>query len=92
MITIVDFLKTVDRVILNPLLSLLFAVAFIYFIFSVIKLINADGSDKSEARNAVMWSLIGMFIMVSVYGIIGVVLKTFEIPSGTSTGFIQGKI
>jgi TRAP-type C4-dicarboxylate transport system permease small subunit len=91
MITIVDFLQKVDQYILNPILELLFAVAFVYFIWSVIKLINADGSDKAEARTAVMWSVVGMFIMISVYGVINLVLSTFQIDK-SSTSYIQSNL
>lgn len=91
MITIVPFLQRVDAVILNPLLEVLFAVACIYFVYSVIRLINADGSDKSEARRGVMWGIVGMFIMISVYGIISLILTTFDISPNSST-FIQDKI
>ena len=83
-----SFLQKVDAVVLNPLLLLLFAVASLYFLYSIIRLISADGSDKAEARKAVMWGLIGMFIMVSVYGIITVILKTFSISSNSGTTFI----
>ncbi len=92
MISIVEFLKKVDNVILNPLLKVLFAVAFLYFIYAVIKLINADGSDKTEARDAVMWSVVGIFIMISVYGIINVVIRTFDITDPKATEFIHDKI
>ena len=89
MITIVPFLNKVNAVILNPALKLLFAVAFIYFIYSVIQLINADAKDRGPARSALLWSIVGMFVMISVYGIIHIILSTFAI---TPPSYLQGKV
>ena len=92
MITIVDFLKKVDQVILNPLLRVLFAVAFLYFLYAIIRLIRADGDDKADARKAVMWSIVGMFIMVSVYGVINLIINTFGISDSNSTSYISNQL
>ncbi len=83
MITIVPFLNKVNAVIINPILQVVFTLAVIYFIISVIRLINADANSKAKAKDAVVWSLVGMFIMVSVYGIINFILGTFQIDQPT---------
>ena len=90
--TITSFLTTLDSVVLNPILEVMFAVAFLYFVYAIIKLITADGTKKSEAKNAVLWSIIGMFIMISVYGIINLVLNTFQENGTPSTQFINSKL
>ena len=82
---------------LNPLLTLLFAVAFIYFIYTIITVIRAGAEEKTEARAAMMWAIVGMFIMISVYGIINLLIATFQInppPAGSqsSTTFIQNQL
>ena len=90
--SIASFLNTVNTVILNPLLEVLFAVAMIYFIYAVIKLISAPATGKDEARNSVMYALLGMFIMISVYGIFNLVLGTFQINDSHATSYIQDKL
>ncbi len=87
-ITIVPFLNKVNAVIINPILQVLFVIATIYLIISIIKLINADAKTKETARTAVLWSIVGMFVMVSVYGIINLVLASFKIdnPAYLQTG------
>jgi TRAP-type C4-dicarboxylate transport system permease small subunit len=74
-----SILTKVSAYILNPLIFILFSVAFIYFAWGVIQLINADANKKSEAKDAVVWGLVGMFIMFSTYGIIRLILDTFGI-------------
>jgi hypothetical protein len=83
--TINSFLDKVDSLVLNPIILLLFAVATVYFIYGVIKYLSLDPSDskKGEARSAIIWGLVGMIIMFSVYGIISFVLSTFGVQPGS---------
>jgi hypothetical protein len=38
---------------------------------------NAVDKTRSESRSAIMWGIVGMVIMFSVFGLIQVVLGTF---------------
>ena len=90
---ITTFLQKVDKFVLNPTILLLFAVATVYFIYGIIKYLSLDPSDgkRSEARDAIIWGLVGMLIMFSVYGIISFVLTTFGVTPGGVT-FIGSKL
>ncbi len=81
--TIVPFLYRVNDVILNPLLALAFGISFVIFIWGIVKFLMADAGDKgttrAESRNSILWGMVGMLIMFSVYGIIHFVLATFGI-------------
>ena len=81
--TIDEFLRRVDALIINPLILLLIGLSFVYFIYSVIRFLSIDAGDKGgkrvEARNSILWALVGMLIMFSVYGIIKLVVDTFGI-------------
>ncbi len=81
-ISIVGFLQKVDKFILNPLILLAFSLAFVYFFYGIVKFLSIDAADKSrkEARDAIMWGIVGMIIMFSVYGLIRFVLATFGVP------------
>lgn len=83
MITIVPFLNKVNDMILNPIILLLFAISFLYFVYGIVKFLNLDVADTSrkDAKNAIIWGIVGMLIMFSVYGIINFVLTTFGIPT-----------
>ena len=89
------FLNKVDNFILNPIILLLFAVSFVYFLYGIVKFLRAEPDDKgttrTESRNAIMWGLIGMLIMFSVYGIIRFVLGTFGI-SPSEVKYITPKL
>jgi len=81
--TIVPFLNNLNKLIINPLIILVFTLAFAYFVYGIVRFLSTDPSDKStertEARSAILWGIVGMVIMFSVYGLIGFVLKTFGI-------------
>ena len=77
------FLNRIGAAVLDPLIFLLFAVATIVFAWGMIKFIVGaeDPTTRKEGKDAILWGVVGMFIMMGVYGIIRVVLNTFNIPS-----------
>lgn len=82
-LTIIPFLNKVNDLILNPLILLVFAVSVIIFMYGVVRFLSLEDGDKAkvEARNAIIWGLVGMAIMFSVYGIIKFILATFGISN-----------
>ncbi len=71
-------MNSVNRVVINPLIILIFALALVYFLYGVVQfLLN---SENEEARNSgkshMLWGVIGMFIMVAVFGIMRLILNT----------------
>ena len=67
-------LKKIAEQIVNPLITLMFAVAAVFFIYGVTEFIAA--SDNEEARTKgkqhMIWGVIGIFIMISVWGIMNI--------------------
>ncbi|MDP3958366.1 MAG: hypothetical protein Q8Q36_02820 [bacterium] len=77
-----DFLSRVNTYLLNPLVGLIFAVALAYFIWGVFVFIqNSDNdAERKNGQQHMLWGVIGMFIMVAVYGILNVITGTFGLP------------
>ncbi len=74
----------------NVLVPVLFAIAFIVFIYGVFKtFILGAGSDdaKESGKNLMLWGLIGFFVMVSVWGLVNILTGTisFGNNSGVTT-------
>jgi hypothetical protein len=84
-ITIVPFLNRVITWILNPLITLAFGLAVLYLFYNFVKFLSKQPGDKErdEAWSAILWGLVGLTIMLSVYGIIGFVLDAFGIRTGS---------
>lgn len=67
------------RIIVNPAILLLFAIALLLFIWGVIEYLidlNVRGKNNQKGKQHMLWGLVGMFIMVAAYGI-------FNLISGT---------
>jgi len=71
--------------IIAPLILLLFILSLVMFFWGVAGFIR--GSDNEEARktgrNHMIWGIIGIFIMVSAWGIILMVTNTFGMTTPT---------
>lgn len=63
------------------IIILLMIVATVVFIYGVIKYILAGGSEqrKKEAQGMIIWGLIGLFILVAVWGLVAILENTFGI-------------
>ena len=87
LISIAPFLDKVNRVVINPLIGLVFAIAFLIFIFGIFQFINKAGEakDREDGKRKILYGLLGMFIMFSAYGIIHLILVTFGIQNEPGT-------
>ncbi len=78
--TIKTLLDKIQTEILNPLIQLLFVVATVIFLWGVIQyVIGSRGDDKQleKGKQVMLWGIIGMFIMVSAWGIIKLLCNFF---------------
>jgi uncharacterized membrane protein YidH (DUF202 family) len=71
-------MKSVNRVILNPLILFLFALALAYFLYGVMQFIINPGNEeiRKTGKSHMLWGVVGMVIMVSVFGIMQLILNT----------------
>jgi hypothetical protein len=67
--------------IINPIILLLAAVAFVAFLWGVFEFIVHAGDEgkRAEGKSAIMWGLVGLVIIFGAYGIINLALGTFGI-------------
>ena len=67
--------------ILNPFIAVLFVVATVYFLLGIIRffLPQVSDSDRETGKRHMVWGLVGMFIMISVFGIMKLVVNTFGV-------------
>lgn len=62
------------------LVPLLFAIAFIVFLYGVFKKYiwsRGDESAVEEGHKLILWGIIGFVVMISVWGLVNVVSNTF---------------
>jgi TRAP-type C4-dicarboxylate transport system permease small subunit len=88
-----QFLDKVVAQIINPIILLLGAGAFIVFIWGVFEFILHAGDEgkRAEGKQAIFWGLIGLVIIFGAYGIINIALGTFNLGSYQNTQFVPAQ-
>lgn len=63
----------------NAVIGIFIAVAVIWIVWNTVSfIINAgDETKRAEKRSAVIWGLIGLAIILSIWGIVAVITNTF---------------
>lgn len=84
------YLNTVanqGRGLLGNLLIFLVSLAVVWFIWNVIRYTMSSEEDKkSEAKSQMIWGIIAIVVIVSVWGIVGQLRKIFGVQSGGVPG------
>ncbi len=81
-----SFATDIVNFINNVLVPLIFAVAFIVFLFGVFRYLIAGAANPESRKNGqqlVMYSLIGFAVMISVWGLVNLLVGTFGFDSNT---------
>ena len=76
-------ISKIVSVIVVPIVELVFAAAVLLFVWGAIGLVRykESGDERARSERHILWSVIGMFIMISAYGIIRVVANTIGVPA-----------
>lgn len=85
---IIAFAQTVDTIfskiitLINYLTIIVVALSVLAFFWGLFKFITRAGEDKEEGRHIMIWGILALFVMLSVWGLVGVVGNTFGIQQG----------
>ena len=82
-ITIVPLLNRINQYILNPIILLAFAIAFVAFFIGIVQFINSETADskREKGKAKIIWGVVGMFVMFSAFGLIRLVLGTLGLQN-----------
>lgn len=75
--SVVDFFLSL----IGRLIPILVSISVIVFAWGVFRYVIADGEDRGKSRNIMMYGIIGLFVMVSVWGLVALVTKTFNLEN-----------
>lgn len=64
--------------IINPIVMFMFALALVVFVFGILEMLSkgADSEAHSKGKTHMVAGVIGMFIMISAWGIINIIANT----------------
>jgi hypothetical protein len=75
-----QLIANINKYIVNPFIGFLFVLATILFLVGVARYYLAGSpEDRSIGHKHMIWGLTGMFIMISVFGIMKIIINTFGI-------------
>lgn len=72
-----DLVTTLISCLLNPLVTLMVGLSIVAFLWGVFKFMRALGDDKQEGKELMFWGIIGIFVIVSLWGIVNILHTTF---------------
>lgn len=77
-----SFLNNVVTQIINPIILLLSAGAFVVFVWGVFEFVlhAGDATKRKEGRQAILWGIVGLVVMFGAYGIINIALGAVSLP------------
>lgn len=72
-------IQRIVDLIINPLLLVLMALAFLLFVYGLVEFLwnLNEGGENSEGKRHMVWGIVGLLIMISVYGIVALIDNTF---------------
>lgn len=73
-------IAAINKEIINPLITLLFAVALIVFIWGLIEFLQKSDNEevRTKGQQHMIWGVIGMTIMVSAIGIMHLIINSIS--------------
>lgn len=76
-----DIVNSVQTGIVNPAINFLLAAASVVFLYGIIQYVIGSQGDQAKlnkGKQIMFWGIIGMFIMVSAWGIVRILCNFFE--------------
>ena len=87
--TVTSFSSLIDKVVdvLGKIVPLLIGLAVVVFLYGVLKFITAAGDEtkRKEGKDVIIYGIIGLFVMVSVWGLVNLILGTFTLSPAMPT-------
>ena len=73
--------------IINPAILVIFTAGFFLFVWGLVQFVMElnKGGEHEEGKQHMLWGIVGMFVMASVYGIIALLDNTFDLGAFSST-------
>lgn len=89
-----ELMKKINKFIINPIIVLVFGIALVMFIIGILQYVLNPASDEERdvGRRHILWGLFGMFIMVSVWGIMNIIINTLGVSYINSNNIRGGEI
>lgn len=79
--------ESFSDLITRVLVPLAFTLALLYFFYGIAKYIWSEGQGKAEGKSIMIWGVVALFVMSSIWGLVSFIQDEFLVNKST-----QGKI
>jgi len=81
-----DLLNYITCIISGSVIPLVFALATVTFIWGVVQYVinNDDEAKKAKGKTFMIWGVVALAVMVSVWGLVSILGNTFGITKGST--------
>jgi len=62
----------------NTIIYILGSLAVVYIVWNVVQYFIHGESDKKEAGMNIIWGIVGLFVIVSIWGLVNILTNTFK--------------
>jgi hypothetical protein len=82
-----DLVSKFSQYVINPAILIVFSFGFFLFIWGLVVFLWSlgEGGESGTGKQHMLWGIVGMLVMVSVWGIIGLIENTFGIGNAGGT-------
>ena len=85
-VSLADVLKYFTCTLQKYIVPLLLAVGMLLFILGMVKFItSAEGEERAEGRQFMIWGVVGFAVIFSVWGILSIFNQTFRLDNSSPT-------
>ena len=72
--------------ILRPIVPVLIGMAVVVFIYGILTVMFSEGGEKKESgKQFMIWGIVGIFVMVSVWGLVAILRDSFQLNINPQT-------
>ncbi|OGD68701.1 hypothetical protein A3E89_01815 [Candidatus Campbellbacteria bacterium RIFCSPHIGHO2_12_FULL_35_10] len=64
---------------------LIISLAVIFFLYGLVGYMTKAGDKKDDAQQTMIWGIIILFVMVSIWGLVNLIQETFDIRGNEGT-------
>jgi len=77
-----DSLVTFIKNLIDTVIPIIIAIAVVYFLWGLFRLFTAaDDEKKDKAKNTILYGVIALFVMVSIWGLVNILVGTFDLDT-----------
>ncbi|MBI5134039.1 MAG: hypothetical protein HZA81_01475 [Candidatus Taylorbacteria bacterium] len=78
---------------LDTVLPLIIALTVVWFVWGLFRMFTASDEEKKEkAKSTIIYGVIALFVMISIWGLVNILYNTFQLDSTNRSNQVQQQL